>query len=270
MVIVGDAFVRKSAKNMYGRTKNSYGTTKFEVKIGAADKFSNNNPFITTRIINSFIKQLNDCQNMPKIIMLVLEDDLINNIKETKRDAATIIFEEYIEFIMREFNAAISHFSELLPSNAKRQGWPKKVILLPSMHRNYTQTSLQLRRALGEVMENKAKENEFMSLKLVQVWDQHHQNYVKSDNNQITNEGLLSFWEAVDRTIRFCDKKMIRAEAMVDNNPFKQDANPQNDGASYARNTYVWDRRHNQHRNPDQRDYPSQNRVWKRLDFDKQ
>ena len=43
-------------------------------------------------------------------------------------------------------------------------------------------------------------------LKLKQVWDSHNENYVNEHNKQITGDGELSLWRAIDRSIWFADK----------------------------------------------------------------
>ena len=245
------------------RIENCFGTTRYEVKIAAADQFSNNNPFFTSRIVNSITHQLNTCNNMPKMLIIVLENDLIDEVNTRNREAAQAMFETYINYIMDSIDQIISHFEDILPDNAKRIGWPKRIFISPSMHRNYTQQDLKLRRTLADVMETAAEtRRNYWFLKLVQVWEEHNINNVRSDTNQITNDGLATFWKAVDCTIRFCDKKLIRAEAALDNNPFKgndERTNHQNDGVQRtSRNDYRGGRQHRQE---------NYNKVWRRLDF---
>ena len=233
IIIAGDRFVRTTAKNVYFRISNCFGATRYETTIASADKYSNNNPFMLTRITNAIQRELNASINCPKMIVLILEEDLIDEIGEKDRKKASIYFEIYVRFIIREINNMVEKFRHLLPENAKQDGWPKIVLIEPSVHRNYDYEMLRMRQDLGEVLRFHSKgKNDVWAMQLIQIWNKNDINLVKPENNKITQEGIIALWKAIDRTIRFCDKKMIRAEAALDNNPFKakNPVNHQNDG----------------------------------------
>ena len=224
IILAGDEFVRKSGKNLYLTQKPCFGMQRYSVEIAATDKYNNNNPFLIGRLLNTVIKALNKCENMPKMIFLITEDDIVNDIKTTDRSEANAIFEKYIHYLITEVEKVIDHFRDLLPENAKRVGWPKVIFIQPTIHRNYEYVNQRLRQQLAEVFEKSiTKKDMFWALKLLQVWDKNNLNIARAETQKITNDGLAIFWKAIDRTVRFCDKCMLRAEANLDNNPFVKD-----------------------------------------------
>ena len=226
VIICGDEFVRKSAKQRYMKMSDCYGTSKYEILIGAADMYNSHTPFITSRIINSVTKQLNECANMPKFIILIIEDDIIKDVGLDEPAVAAEFFEEYLEYIIKEITKLLKRFEFLLPEYSRQLNWPKLVFIAPTLHRNYEQNNLKLRQKFGVTLDEcTAGKNNCWALRLLQIWDKNNLNLVRSDSNQITGEGISYFWRAVDRTLKFCDRKLARIEANQESNPYQLNRN---------------------------------------------
>ena len=252
--------MRRSAKNVYSSMKSTFVATRYKLAVAAADKYSNNNPFLVGRITNSIQKELNKCQNIPKMVLIILEDDMIKDIKTTDREQAEQFFIIYTQYLVKTVQEMIQKFNHILPENAKRNGWPKTIFILPTVHRNYQYDELRLRQILGDVIEHEVKDKEnIWALKLLQIWDKNDLNNVRADTNAITQDGLINFWKSVDRTIRFSDKRILRAEAACDNNPFQSSKKPNNPNQRKNEETVP-------DFNTDRVNY-SRNRTWYRPGF---
>ena len=206
-----------------------YITPKFELKIAAGDPYSQARN-MTVRINNSLVQTLNSCVNMPKIITFILEGDISKQFTNKKDDDVFTIMEIYLEHMMKDIHKNLTEFRELLPPHSKREHWPTVIWLIPSLHRNYKPTDRYHRRVLADAMEKEVKNYpNFVSLRLKQIWDENNLDLFNKHTNKFTADGLTKFWQAVDRTIKYCDVIMNKKELNAENpafNPFKY-RNPQ-------------------------------------------
>ena len=220
IIIVGDNFVRRTAKSHFLRLKDSY-SQRFEIDIATGDVFSSNE-YITSRMTNALIEKLNVCINLPKLIVFIPENDFIQEI-EYKGWGVTEYYGKYLEEIINETNKLIMEFLSELPSKSKRDGWPKVVWILPTLHKNYSPQDRELRIKFTETIENIAQHHKNVwSVKLKQVWDEDNISLYSHLNRKYTNEGYHTFWTAVDRTIKFCDRKITRLEIGNEMNLYRQ------------------------------------------------
>ena len=213
IVILGDIFVRQTAKSQFLRLKDAY-SKRFDIDIAAGDIFSDVNQ-VTCRITNAYVQKLNNCINMPKIVLVVLENDIINEV-ELKSFGVSEYYGRHIEEIINECNKITLEFANILPFQAKRDGWPKFIWVSPTQH-NYTPLQKVMRGKFTEVLENIAQHHRNVwPVKLRQIWDENNNSLFSHANNKFTNEGLHTFWTAIDRTLKYCDKKITRQEAGLD------------------------------------------------------
>ena len=211
IIVLGDLFVRRTAKAQFLRLKDAY-SKRFDIEIAAGDIFSEVDQ-ITCRISNAYIDKLNNCVNIPKMVFIVIENDIINDV-ELKSFGVTEFYGRYIEEIINECNKITLEFANILPFQSKRDGWPRFVWIVPTQHNNYSPLQKELRMKFAEVLENIAQHHRNVwTLKLRQVWDENNNSLFSHSNNKFTNEGLHTFWTAFDRTVKYCDKKINRQEA---------------------------------------------------------
>ena len=111
---------------------------------------------------------------------------------------------------MREFSRLIECFLDKLPSKCKKHfDVPNILWVLPTQHKNYADNTD--REWFAQALQNAAKDREHnYILQLKQVWDQWDNSLFRQFDGRHTEVGLTTFWEAVDRTIRFCDASIDR------------------------------------------------------------
>ena len=139
--VLGDEFVARSG-HVLETKDDSYATTNFEVRAIGSSIITSNKPLIQdslTRIRNTLVKGLRRYNTVPKIIVIVPEDDIIKAINRTNQ-YQDIFYSDAIEWLMSEFRLIIQEFRRLMPARAKkgRAGWPHYLWVAPSLHTNYS------------------------------------------------------------------------------------------------------------------------------------
>ena len=216
MILVGDSFVRKTAKaNFLHLNKDTaYATNNMEVIIKAGDPYDTNiKNFFTARINNAMVQAFNEVTNMPKMVVVILESDLIDAVSG-EGDEVIMYYGRYLEDIIDDFHKIVKEMRQILPENAMKRGWPRLVFIIPTTHRNYTDK--QKRQWFIDTLLTVVKYyDDVWALKLIQVWDENNCNIFSKRDNIFSREGLQIFWSAVDRTMAFCSRKITREELKI-------------------------------------------------------
>ena len=207
----------------------SYTTRHFAVMVQATNNSRSNNPAILARLRNSLVHAINRCTQLPKIVVIVLEDDLLESINPNENLAAAL--NKRIRWLMHEYRKIIDTTKDFLPQNAKNDGYPKFLWINLTKHCNYTNNTE--RKKLGTCMENMSKffDNN-VSLRLVHKWEFSDTNLFLKEQQRFTSEGLNTFWTALDKTIEYFETKWTAASTT---------ASATDDRNRHARDP-VWDR----------------------------
>ena len=227
----------------------TYTTRNYDVDVTASKQFNSNNPSLLSRLRNSLAHALNACSILPHRVVIVLEDELINDAKADENNMLKD-YSRRVKWLMSEYRKLIDAVKDYLPPNAKVEGRPKFIWVMPTRHKNYMNN--YSRRKFGQALEAQAKlvENN-VALRIVQKWDYEDGNLFLFDEQRLTYDGKTELWKGVDKTIEFYDTK------------YTQKARPSSaDGTSYSRPHEPMRRDHHrdhQHRGGDQK---SRQRFW--------
>ena len=200
---------------------------QFETQIAAGERHSALNPFFTGRIQNALVQCLDRCVNIPKIILIILEDDLLKEFQDRKRvqDLESHI-EIYLTAIVSNTRKQLEILTNTLPQFAKRDTWPKIVFIKPTANINYN--NRYQRRLMANIMDKLAKRLEFWALDLKQIWDIENTNIFIKEENRFTAEGIRIFWQAVDRTVLYCDKRINKEDETASDKFLDNPSKPKN------------------------------------------
>ena len=126
LILIGDKFVDSTAEQHFKRRdeKHSYAVRHFDIDIASTSPTSSNNPEIMSRLRNNLVMALNRTITLPKIILEVLEDDIIRTI-DHKDHGLGKHYERRLKWLMNQYRRVIESFIEKLPLKTKREGWPK-------------------------------------------------------------------------------------------------------------------------------------------------
>ena len=190
----------------------SYIKRNFEVSQFSTNSFVSNDPNVLSRIFNQLVRAFTEKRALPKLIVVVLEDEIIKQMRFRQEQAAVstnLKFKKPIMWLMREFSKAIESFKDYLPEKAKREKHPHVTWIQPVTNVNLANSSV--RDKFGSDLKTYATMFPNMSaLRLVQIWDIYDKSLYLGPQQRFTHEGKSQFWRALDKTVRFCDTNIMK------------------------------------------------------------
>ena len=202
-------------------TRDAYMKQNFEISIFFNTDYMKTSSFEhntqiknrVARVHNTLVRAMRTRGTLPKFILLILEDDIINFLNFNDYGVSEMQG-RVIEFLVKEINASIESFKGFLPNKAKKQRYPQLIWLQPSLHKNYYNTGL--RKKFGTNMNNIVPiYSNNTVLRLKQFWDSENSNLVCTHRSRLSAQGHRTFWQAVDRTMRFADFKLFKEAEFV-------------------------------------------------------
>ena len=215
--IIGDQFMDSSVQQhfMQEPEKDFYTRTNFEVSVYYTG-FSGWQVSYLARLRTALITAINKEWTLPRVIVVVFESDSVNYMVN-KDFTSPAQAERFISYLMNEFRKVITAFKEKLPGKAKRHNWPHVLWATPVVHKNFP--NKRVREIFSTALEKTALMHTNMSaLRLKQVWDQEDHSLVTHDGHRVTNAGYKSYWQALDKTVKFCVKQVISEAASLKRN----------------------------------------------------
>ena len=172
----------------------------------AAEEINALNPFALGRVRNALVTALNESVQCPRIIIMILEDDIINGLTfdedvEITEKLLYKVYNKVCKWIVREVARLIECYVDVVPAKAMKRD-PMIIWVLPTQHKNYKNN--WERHIFSKCLNSAAKGKKNMPvLELKQVWDEYDGNLFSKERNHFTDQGHRVFWQAVDRTVRF-------------------------------------------------------------------
>ena len=129
--VIGDAFCKSTMPQYFLQMpdKDFYCRTNFEVHTAYCDQYAYRGNLLG-RLRSALTGLINREWTLPRLIVIVLEDDVIEYIKKKNFDSHKQI-ERFLGYLMNEFRKVISTFKELLPTKAKKFAWPHVLWTVP-------------------------------------------------------------------------------------------------------------------------------------------
>ena len=210
--LVGDEFCFRTAeqyfrghKNSQDGSHNSFTYNHFEVKEFLTSKYSNacSPTNIITRLLNAVICGLNEYKGLPRLIIMVLDDDVIRCCNHLDSDF-TIFFTRILDALTRELSKAIDICKDLLPEKAKRENVPHILWIAPPTHKNFNPINNEQRKKFSICLNGSISLYRNMTmLNMVKHWDHDDGNNFLREAYRFTSEGLTKYWLSVDAAVRF-------------------------------------------------------------------
>ena len=140
---IGDAFIRETVSNLLSNT-SSYTKTNFEATAFCASRStvttsSIKNPI--ARIHNALVAGMQRSATLPKMIIIILEDDILSYLDHNDY-GATEMYGKIITYLESEIQKSILNFKSFMPKKAKRVGCPHFVWIAPSSNSSYANNNL--------------------------------------------------------------------------------------------------------------------------------
>ena len=177
-------------------------------------------PNRVARVHNTLVSAMSRRATLPKIIVFILEDDIIDYIDYNDYGVSEMMG-PVMEYMTNEIRVSINKFKhKYLPKKSFRQHWPKIIWLMPTLHNNYSNNNLRrkLQTELYGIL-RKNNDNDTMGVKLKQ-WSSETTALVQPGTRNLTQLGLRCYWEAVDQAIKFADFRLFSDNRCKTNNHF--------------------------------------------------
>ena len=223
---------------------NSYTRAHFDVKGFFNNKFCDN-PSVISRFSNLIVYAIqtivsfNTQMPLPKLIVVVPDSDLLRTLPYDLDDL-TKGYSRIINYIMTEHERNIASFKDYLPARCLKMDYPHILWVQPPIHDNFpdNQERFKFDRALEEV----AKLHSHVStLMLKKVWNPKISTLFLSNSSRFTAEGFKNYWEAVDRTVHYCDSIVLKKMDKKKTSSAKTDQKDRFKWQNPRYNGYRWD-----------------------------
>ena len=181
-----------------------------------SSQISSDNPSVISRFVNLLNAAVNTTigkrlHPLPKIIVVVPDDDIINSLKDKDHGYPTAglpkAFSRLVKFVMNGYERNLASFKEKLQNKNKKEGYPQFLWILAPLHEKFDYNSE--REKFNRCVEDMSKfRANVISLELKKVWDAKDGSLV--ERNKLTTDGMRSYWEAVDKTVCYCDSATLK------------------------------------------------------------
>ena len=148
---------------------------------------------------NTFVSTVNKHDNLPQYMMVILDSDLIDYLGFEEAGMAQLL-RDWVDWLVKEFSAALSTRVEQLPAKAKILPCVYWVLLL--VHINFSDRSNNSRKKFNFCIESLLKgRSDMRVIKLKDRWDFNDPTLVQK--GRFTEAGKYAYWEAIDSAFQF-------------------------------------------------------------------
>ena len=88
------------------------------------------------RVANAFAYALNNFECLPRLVVFILEDDIINFVKY-EDFGLTKLYTLLMQWLMAEVKRLLTTYKSFLPAKAKENNLPHLIWIAPTLHKNY-------------------------------------------------------------------------------------------------------------------------------------
>ena len=176
-------------------TKNN-----FEVTPYCKSKYENSETNMLNRLRSAFVDGINEKCKLPRFVVLVLDDDLIEFLRYEDQGISSLIG-SWVEWIAKKLIALKDLAKSSLPGKATKDGYPQFYWVAPPHHRNFYNNFARTK--LTNVLESVFKtQNDMRVIRMKEKWDYENLELVDK-KGIITDEGYYTYWESIDAAVKF-------------------------------------------------------------------
>ena len=141
---LGDDFAYNTYQQFFKNLKSedgnptTYTYLNFEVRAYLTSQNSMNTKNILSRIRNSLVTVLNEHTMLPKLIVIVVDDDIINQVEDDQETSLVFHYERLMSGLCNLLNKSINCYKDMLPQKAKRESVPHFVWIAPPTHKYFS------------------------------------------------------------------------------------------------------------------------------------
>ena len=162
-----------------------------------------NSKNILSRMRNSLITALNEHSSLPKAIIVVPDNDIINQVQDDPDEALVFHYERLLSGLCNLFTKSINCYKDMIPQKAKRENIPHFVWIAPPSHKFFSDDNNKRRKLFGDGLNIAVNAQANMSmLQMIKFWDHNNSNLFMDEQYRYTSEGLTMYWHSVDAAVQ--------------------------------------------------------------------
>ena len=205
--IIGDDTVMSSF-NQYvmnaHRKRELFIKNNFNLHVYATQRSVSNIRSFLARIRNQFAKALDNHQKLPKFITVVMDDNILQDIKVPDNSIGWALSSMFT-WLLKQVQLMINIRKDQLPAKAVKNNYPQIFWVEAAQHMFFKNNFA--RRKLNSALAATAAQ--FLNNKIVRmkkIWDADDRNLVLEHNNKLTAEGWMKFWASIDNAIKYNER----------------------------------------------------------------
>ena len=238
MWVFGDNFGFNTYEKYYHQRSMEkypyYAKERYDVSGFFNNSINSKDRSVLGRMRNLLTSALSDRPLLPKLIILVPDDDLIRVIK-AKSTYLEDTFTRVLRWLMKEYECIVLTHKEFMPVKSKRENVPFFIWIEAPFHTNFNDN--ERRRMFNNVLQEVAKSFDKVAvLSMKKIWEPEDPNLYLAESSRFTAAGLITYWEAVDRTIQYADTTILRKIAAKEFSRFKRGVSSVS-GVTHSRKT---------------------------------
>ena len=168
---------------------------------------------IISRIRSTLVGAIWDQKLFPKVIILVPDMDIVNYLLQCNA-ANSYVMGKILYWLMNEFRKIISGYKDQLLPKAKKVNYPHLIWIQAPCHDSFPKDYNELIQKFNLCLSKMGKLHLNTSvLELKKIWDPEDSTLVLPGTITLTAKGKVTYWEAVDRTVKYCNTTTLRKEA---------------------------------------------------------
>ena len=208
------------------RDKGEYYTKHHYDTAGYVNSMFSKDPNTVSRLRNLMVTAIAEYKLLPKFIVIVPDDNIIRCLNHSG-DGISRNLTRLVKSIMEQHKKYLDIYKELLAVKSKRMDFPRIIWIKAPIHENFHNNVERgkFNSCLNEVACNY---DNVSVLKLKKVWDPMDKTLYFHESCRYTAEGYIKYWEAVDKTVKFCDTILLKKIAKRNSKEMVQGFKPKN------------------------------------------
>ena len=183
------------------RTKVLYMLDNYDVEAYAVMKDQSDIKSNIARIRNQFMIALNAEHLLPKIIDVILDDDVVRR-THIEEEGLSLVLKNLIDWLFNSVEEMIQEKKRYLPSKSVRATHPMIYWVESPQHVNFT-NNLARRKFNSTVQATAAIHRSMKIIRMKKEWNPDDKSLFA--DNRYSSEGLMKYWDSVDSAVEFND-----------------------------------------------------------------
>ena len=161
---------------------------------------------ILKRLRNLFVEAINNMYLLPKAVVIVLDDDMLDEFNHYKSGLTTGIG-KMVEWIVNEIHEIITDYKEDLPSKSHKFKYPTVLWCLIPLHQVYDHYN-EFKTKFNNAIIRMVKLFREMNYLQLSKWNEEDTTYFTA--GQINPIGLAVYWNAINSAFEAWDRDQLR------------------------------------------------------------